>query len=362
MTLFRRYLCPYCMDELRNKDVQECCDIDASHIVNGRVSRDRSCKEAGCNGHYTRLRCGKCKHILPNGFNQFDGYIRFAMVAPSQAGKSCFITIMLQELITSGMRFTCVPVEGTRGIHEANRKSLYDDHMGLPPTNPGTVTPQQWQIRDTARIHGSTVPTYSMTIFDGAGEDLSKDRLDPIICRYIAQSKLIFLLVDPTQIDGVRKRMSEDNIRRAHGSETGNKGVDIINPLVDYIRGMTHTRINALVDTPVAVIFGKMDTVAEKFGRATVLQPSRHVEKRKFILSEANMVHEEIKTWLEMQGESTLTALLDANFKTWRYFGVSPFGTMPDVASLKLGDIRPVRVLDPLMWALSLENIIPVEN
>ena len=70
------------------------------------------------------------------------------------------------------------------------------------------------------------------------------------------------------------------------------------------------------------------------------------------------MVDLEIRDWLKRQGETAFIDAIDANFKNVRVFGVSSFGNPPD-KNKRLAKVRPHRVLDPLMWMLAGEGIIP---
>ena len=71
------------------------------------------------------------------------------------------------------------------------------------------------------------------------------------------------------------------------------------------------------------------------------------------------MVDLEIRDWLARQGETAFLDAIDANFKNVRVFGVSSFGKPPDKHK-RLAKVRPHRVLDPIMWLLATEKIIPV--
>lgn len=116
-----------------------------------------------------------------------------------------------------------------------------------------------------------------------------------------------------------------------------------------------------MIDRDVAVVFTKMDAVKDSFGSATVTQPSPHLNRKGFVKADSDAVDAEIKDWLEAQGESTFLAAIDTNFRQGRvrFFGVSSFG-QPPTGDNQLSKIIPHRVLDPLMWMLSKEGIIPV--
>ena len=77
-----------------------------------------------------------------------------------------------------------------------------------------------------------------------------------------------------------------------------------------------------------------------------------------FVEADSAMVDLEIRDWLARQGETAFLDAIDANFKNVRVFGVSSFGNPPDQQK-RLGKVRPHRVLDPIMWLLASEGVIP---
>lgn len=361
-------VCPYCLEALKSNEVHRVCNICGGKYTPGafeglmlRSGRVPKCKStAGCLGQYAVLQCAKCGHELPADIAQYDKYVRFAVVAPSGAGKSNFITTMLEEakrnrhlnfLITSMNR-------ETQDHHNECVDYIYNRQRPVPATTAGTVIPMQWRIQDLNRATKTTVPPYSVTIFDGAGEDQSN--LDPTICRYIAGSKMIVLLLDPTKLAGVREQMTADEITKAGGTSkmvTREETQDFINGLINYLKTACSIRTSSKITVPVAVVFGKIDAVASKLGSALVLTESGHAAQGKFIQAEADNIHAEIDGWMDVCGDN-LTKLFNANFTNWRYFGVSSFGMLPEGRD-KLQKPMPLRVLDPLIWDLSLEGIVP---
>ena len=67
-----------------------------------------------------------------------------------------------------------------------------------------------------------------------------------------------------------------------------------------------------------------------------------------------------IRNWLKKNGQDAFLGVINKNFypERVRFFGVSSIGN-PPVAERKFGVITPHRVLDPLLWMMYRENIIP---
>lgn len=362
-------VCPYCLETLKSNEVQRECNIcrgkytpgvmDGLMLKNGKVPKCKS--TPGCLGQYAVLKCSKCGHKLPADIEQYDKYVRFAVVGPAGAGKSNFITTMLEEAKhNKPLNFLITPMNReTQDHHNKSVECIYDRLCPVPATTSGAVIPMQWRIQDLNRATKTTVPPYSVTIFDGAGED--QTNLEPTICRYIAGSKMIVLLLDPTKLAGVRGQMTADEITKAGGTSrnvvTKEETQNFINGLINYLKTACSIRMSSRITVPVAVVFGKIDAVASKLGSALVLTESGHAAQGKFIQTEADNIHAEIDGWMDVCGDN-LTNLFNANFAKWRYFGVSSFGMLPEGRD-KLQKPMPLRVLDPLIWDLSLEGIVP---
>lgn len=362
-------VCPYCLNDLTVHDLHRHCNI-----CNGKMSINLknsillksgttpSCSSTpGCLGHYSIIRCGKCGTVLPSTIAQYDKYIRFSTVAPSGAGKSNFITTMIEELKKNrSLSFLVTPMDSeTQILHENNTKKIYEEFSPVPGTRPGDIVPMQWSIKDMKKMTQKAVPAYSMTIFDGAGE--LQERIDPKICRYIAGSKMIMLLLDPTQLYGVRTQMTEDEINKAGGQRknvTREETKKFLYNIIKYLKTTCSVGYKKRIDIPVAVVFGKLDAVAHNLGSARVLSGSVHAAKGAFVQSEADAIHNEIEGWMDVCGDN-LTKIFNENFTKWRYFGVSSFGILP-IDRDTLQKPTPLRVLDPLIWNLALEGIVPI--
>lgn len=363
-------ICPYCLESVNINAIGRFCNIcnheykpNARDAIMQRMGRAIRCKSANCFGQYSTLRCPKCTHELPHDIAQYDKYVRFSVVAPSGAGKSVFITTMLEEAKKNrSLNFLITAMNReTMDHHRECVRDIYDRLQPVAATSAGEVIPMQWRFQDMNKATKTSVPPYSITIFDGAGED--QENLDPVICRYVSGSKMIMLLLDPTKLAGVRKQMTADEIDKAGGEKGSISREDtqaFVNGLINYLRMACGITTGKKIDIPVAVVFGKIDAVARHLGTALVLTPSNHASQGAFIQAEADAIHAEIDGWMEVCGDN-LTRLFDANFVKWRYFGASSFGTLPE-SRMKIQNPMPLRVLDPLIWDLSLEGIVPTRN
>ena len=359
-------ICPYCLSSFQRKDLVRCCNLDHTHVYQSSFVEDAKlmmgiiphCKS--CLGQYSVISCPRCGHELPPDIAQYDKYTRFSVVAPPSAGKTVFITAMIDELKKArNLNFHIAYMDKeTQAYYMNNYRQIYERLSPVGATTLGESIPMQWKIQDLGKATKKVVPCYSLTMFDGAGEDY--EHMDPIVCRCISGSKMIMLLLDPTRLAGVREQMTDEEIELAGGPRSGvtrEDTTDFVTGMINYLKTACSVSASKKLNIPIAVVFGKMDVVKRHLDQTMVLQPSGHVRQGAFIQSEADQIHAEIEGWLDSCGDF-LSPMFDANFVNWRYFGMSSLGTIP-VSQGKFSRPIPLRVLDPLLWDLSLEGIIP---
>jgi hypothetical protein len=284
----------------------------------------------------------------------------FSIVGVPNSGKTNFITVMLHELSRTFGSWLVLgsQTRETRENQNENYRLIYEDHVRPPSTHPGEPIPQIWFIRNLRRQRGDSVPTYTFTIFDGAGED-HEDNLDPNsdVCHYISASKAVILVIDPLVLSQVRKGgVVDPEVMRNSlaGSEGETKNaVDIINSVAAYIKTARGIKSSKMLDIPVAVVLTKIDTILDHqaFGpQALIKGPGLSQRDGVVDLTEIKQVDSEIRGWLEAIGETAFITALRSHFKEFYFFGVSSYGSPPQDFYRLAEDIRPHRVLDPILW------------
>lgn len=359
-------LCPYCLQELRSKDLKLACQLCGATVEptmkDKMFNRVPKCGRPGCRGLATDKMCGYCGAKLPSDLLDYEKYLRFSILGITASGKTNFLTTMLHELRhTVGSPWVISPMDAqTAEDFKEKETAVYLRREPVKATVAGnTPPPQLWQIKDKNRMTAKSIPSYSMTIFDGAGEDC--EHIDPVISRYINGSKTLIILIDPLALPGVSKTISADILNWSSSAEhTEGASADMVDGLANYIRSSCNIAPGTLINRDVAVVFTKIDAVKDSFGSATVMQPSPHLAKKAFVKSDADQVDAEIRDWLESHDETTFLDAIATNFRgnRVRYFGVSSFG-QPPTGMGQLGKVMPHRVLDPLIWMLSKEGIVP---
>lgn len=365
----RQVLCPYCLNELKPKDIKLVCPECGTVVSNAQQYKDASpkCTNPDCHtprSYATVKQCGHegCNAELPPDILDYPRYLRFSLIGTSGCGKSNFLTTMLHELrhapssplVLSSMNLA------TQVMFSENEKLIYDDRYPVPATPPGQPpSPYQWRLRDRAKMTKTIIPSYSLTIFDGAGEDCAN--INPVISRYIKGSSTLLILIDPLALPGVKDEISKETYEASTVAEVGmDASAAIVDNLANYIRGSCGIQAGQIIARDVGVVFTKIDAVWNTFGHAVVTQPSPHLAKGGFLEADSEAVDMEIRDWLEMHNQFAFLNAIETNFASdrVRFFGVSSFGQPPSSSS-QLAKVIPHRVLDPLLWMLNKEGIFP---
>ncbi len=359
-------LCPYCMNKITSGSVKYECPNCGNEAQPSFIERKRhmapACRQPGCNKRLATVRkCPVCDVKLPSDILDYSKYLRFSILGISGAGKSNFLTTMLHEMRRSGLPWVLTPMDSdTQTMFRDNENVIYNDGEPVAATPPGTPPqPQQWKVQDKKKMTNKVIPSYSLTIFDGAGED--QQHIDPTISNYISGSNTLVILIDPLALPGVRHLVDPDILAWSSARNSAYEAsADLVNGLAQYIRESANIKTGKLIDKDVAVVFTKMDAVFDSFGVSTVTQPGPHAVKQAFVKADADAVDMEIRDWLMRQGEQSFLDAIETNFGKGRirYFGVSSFGQPPKGPN-QLGKVFPHRVLDPLMWVLARDGIVP---
>lgn len=193
--------------------------------------------------------------------------------------------------------------------------------------------------------------------------------------RHIARSKGIIMLIDPFKLPKVRETAQK------HGVTIIDKGADvdstnhletpqdILQSVINLIRNITRKR-KGLLNIPIAVVLTKAD-IFERFDLldddSALRSESGYLDRGTFIENERSAISREIMTLLstgleDIVGEQ-IKKLVEGNFKNYSFFAVTALGAMPEGDDQdEVRTVRSRRVLDPLLWLLSVNNYIKTDK
>jgi len=355
-----KFTCPFCIREYdKNKVLYVCPDCGEVSTPKAFEKEPIKCKNANCHGLATLRKCPGCGQAIPKMALETPN-LPFSIVGVSNSGKTNYITVMLHELgKSSGLRLALGhQTKETLDHQNDNYRRIYEEHTRPESTQAGESMPQIWYIKNLQKRSGNNVPTYTFTIFDGAGED-HENNLDPssTVCRYINASKAIILAIDPLVLSKIRKGGVVDpkvmtNSLGGYAGATKN-AEDVINSVAGYIKQARGIKSGQILNIPVAVLLTKFDTLInhKSFGpQALIRGKSLNIRNGKVDTTEIAQVDEEIRNFLNEIGESAFINSLESHFKEFYFFGVSSYGSPPKDAYTLVENIRPHRVLDPILW------------
>lgn len=367
---FNNYICPYCFTKYSKSEIlyvcPDCNTVSKKGFFEKFFERNFvKCKNPKCKGTANRRRCPYCNEVLPKESIETENFY-FSIVGISNSGKTNYITVMLNEL----SRLTEINLALSHGNRSTldhqneNMHQIYDLHTVPAATPAGDIMPQIWTIKNLDRRKGDTVPTYTFTIFDGAGEDyeLNMDE-NATVCRYILSSKAVILVIDPLVLPNVARLIDPKIVSNSlGGAEYQTKNVsDVVTNMVQFVKNAKKISPNKLLKIPIAVVLTKFDTIMNLpyFKTSSIIgKKSLCVRSGKVQLSEIEQINREIKIWLQSIGERSFINLLDSNFSEYKIFGVSSYGAPPIDSTNLPQTIKPHRVLDPLLWLFKLQGFL----
>ena len=349
-------MCPYCLKKLTNEDLEMVCNVCGYKIKETRSDfifrRIPNCNQPGCNGQAVNVRCLNCHAQLPSNILSYSKNLIFGIVGATGCGKTTFLTTMIHEIKNSESPWVLSHIDNqTRSSYEEKVNFIY--YYRRPVTyTPLATAPQLWLIKDKLKRIGNNIPSYSLMIFDDGG---NSDHITDSAGSYIKNSKSLIILIDSLSLPNIASSVSEDIL---NCSETVDQGEDMMDDLANYIRRKCNIPPIKQIDRDVAVVITKIDAFKEDFLGTTFMKESPHLKQKAFVKADADAVDMEIRDWFKRNNETALLNSIEINFNPQRvrFFGVSSYGE-PPMDEVHLGEIRPHRVLDPLIWMLANEGI-----
>lgn len=400
--LFKKdYICPYCFNRHDLYDVKfrcenERCDLEEDPVYsnfNG-YSRPREmqrvitpekpenfvskltakmpseCHCDECEEQTTLRICPSCHSELPSTIGNYEDLI-FAVVGAKETGKSHYISVLIDKLMKEiGEAYDCLlePIndETIHRYREDFWTPVFKRNETIQATRSGKADervrrPLLYTLKFTKKgLFQKTKidKVITLAFFDAAGEDLDAEDTMQTVNKYIYNSAGIILLLDPLQLDNVRENIPEN----IHLPNINSDSDEILYRMTNMIRKAVNIKQNEKIDIPLAVAFSKIDAVEPMLDPASPLRfPSQHTEAQEFDVIDFENVQSEIEVLIKDWSESGMTRTLDANYKSFGYFGISSLGYNPD-SDMKIKELKPYRVADPFLWLLSEHNIIDAKK
>lgn len=378
--------CPYCLEPIDKQSVTYACPqcgktYKAAGLFHNKVPvcHNRTVHASSLLASTIVCPHKGCGQTLPTDLLDYSKSLKFSLVGTTNSGKTNFLIVMLHELMhTLKTGLAISPLDSTRDYYKNFRdfeKRMYESHALLRATNQGSVDPYLWRIRDKNKAKGNTIPSYSLTIYDGAGENFNLIDVKEltVISKYLCDTDTLFILVDPLQLRSIKERgIGGESVTYDSKSDDATSSLQKV---AEYIRVNKGLRTNELIDMNVAIIFTKIDALTDEEGNLQfgdgdlILQRSdaSHIgcfdfRKKAFDSNMAGVISESIRNFI-YEEEPAFANVLESYFvqSKVQFFAISALGNKPERderGEVVLRHIDPIRVLDPFLWMMMKEGLI----
>ena len=372
----KKIRCPYCFEVSRVTDLQFYCK-DCRQLVpynpgvwekmGFTLTMRLECPK--CHQQTTIKRCPKCNAALPYSIANIPD-MSIAIVGAQDSGKSHYIAMLIKQLGELGKYFTL------RALNDetANRYTrdfsdpLFIRREVINKTQSGQarreLTHPLIYALDCKWKHKSIL----LEFFDTAGEDLESglSRMESLN-RYICSASGIICLLDPLQLENVRRTLA--NCISANELPIKNLGTEhIVKNVTELIRTESYDskrNYSGLIDIPLAIALAKTDALISQENYPLLFDSHSPLyedglHKGVFSKGDFTRVNSLIHDWVEL-ADNRITQEAE-EYKAVGYFGFSALGAQAQFkgnARVLTCTPRPCRVLDPFMWILWKNGLIP---
>lgn len=399
----KKILCPYCYRHFFNVDVEYRCENNekdanmnpfcppsldkkfndhwksmevSNHFFKGRRSLFSStpgpAKCDVCGMESTTFVCPHCHNKIPSEMVENGAEIISIIGAPN-SGKTVYFTALMQQLMNYGVKLHLgiTPIDAedslswrkTSVVVKERHKTLFKEKTLLEKTSElgdgEKSVPLIFKIhyKDVyARNPEKTEKFIYLVFYDTAGEMFEeKERMN--IVRYLEESSGVILLLDPFTIDSMREKI--DTVIDAGDQERATGEQFVLERLVDFV-----TDKSKLQNKPLAIAFSKIDafirgyrnTVGRDIPGIDLAQNSSFVRTGKLSLAHVDSIDSHLTMALDEHCDGLGSRVGEYARITFgkdnvRLFAVSSLGCNPNEDGT-LDEVKPYRVMDPLVWML----------
>ncbi|NPV66204.1 MAG: hypothetical protein HPY64_03565 [Anaerolineae bacterium] len=303
-------------------------------------------------------RCPVCDSVLNEAIGRATN-LHIPIVGGPSAGKTHYLVATVRELIeryapAHNLTITMPDVQHRRDYEASVRLLRRGQQLRKTPIEQDSNT-RAFNLQIKRRWH--PVPTL-LYLYDGAGEYYtSQDSAQQqVYYRYVNG---LILIVDPFAVPAVYAEYAPR--LRAEGETLA---VNPQEPLSGIYERMIETlevhyslRRGVRFPHPIAVVLTKADAfdLDERIGGAAA---RRLLAESALVHSETDAINGLVEHFLLSYGEGNFVRNLRAQFNAVRFFSCSSTGRI-----IRPGDyssLQPARVLEPLLWLMAQNNVLPM--
>lgn len=335
----------------------------------GGVPRSAKCPK--CNHETVSLICPHCHNQLPRRLVERKGCI-ISIIGARSSGKTNYIATLINQLQANGIHLnnmgvmlstiapTSIMHRWKNADREMNSVSRYEEDF-FDPVYMKKICPEQTQVGEgrskypiIVELSQKNKPPLHLVFYDTAGENFNMPRNIAANVQYMLRSDAFIFLLDTAEIPFIRERLNKGYTQQPFDS--------IVATVKDFFDA--HPDSKEFFKKPIAFTFNKIDLILknqELFRDSSIPgmtweSNSSYLDGMGVNLAEIDSISDGLKSALcNCWGESNFVTSMENSYKNLKFFGVSGLGEDPPV-SKKITNLRPYRVLDPLVWILSEFN------
>lgn len=305
--------------------------------------------------------CPCCHTPMPANFGDSASPL-IAMIGATGTGKTVYLNVLAHELLNGIRRRFDADVRMSRSTAGVQLQQVFEQSTLFAQTAAATAGRRdpvvfEWRQRHSLAGVLDRYRTTFLSFYDTAGEDLTQQGTTHDLT-YLSAADALILLLDPFMIPHAR-----DQIRLPKEAIRSNEStVDVLNRVTEALRVSHSVRSSRTIRIPVAVAFAKIDAFFD------VLGPDHPLARRPsdgslpaYDETGGQVIHENIRALLNDWQADDIDTHLRFNYNTFRYFAVSSLGAQPNYGDrvIDARGVHPFRVDEPLLWLLSLLNVVP---
>ena len=286
--------------------------------------------------------CLKCKQPLPRSLDSRD-WFTIAVVGVNFASKTHFIATALHEAYyNQGLRdIGCRTFEPDGPSGEIYHRDYFIPVFEDKRVMEGTQSDLAHRTRRFAPLvfqaSFANAQRGSLLLFhDVAGEDVSGYNARPLVAPFVARADAIIFLLDPHWLPALRGRLT---------SVIPSPGVEQMQVFSSVLDDLTRNNV------PTIIALTKSDLLRPLIGsNHPIFRPAPPGGEN--WLADLRRIDQVVRDLLEKAGARLILAKAES-LQEVSFCAISPIGSDPGGAGNPIFDIEPIRVLDPIVAALS---------
>lgn len=362
--------CKKAVDRVRERLTKSTLETYPSFPAGEGMPRNAPCP--ACGSRPNLRACPKCHTALPVHFDESEIAI-FGLVGSKGSGKTVLMTVLVKELrgaiakrYQARISLATDNPDGLAGEddYDTGREDLLYNKLDLPkPTDrlgigtrkhSASVLLRWWQQGRGLLGLLPTPKSYMLAFVDSAGEQASS-LTAAFTLDYLEACDGLIVLLDPFALPSARATLSLP----PEAINVYDRPLKVVENITEKLRIELGLKMRQKIGIPAAVVFTKIDAFFPALDRSSPLL-SRAPASNAYDEEDGQLVHEHMRSLVHRWDAEDIDTYISANYRDYRYFGVSALGAEPDYKGNKVapGGVRPHRVEDPVLWLLAKRRVV----